>query len=473
MRIRLPVLLLSVLFLVRPYVTVAAAALPQYRVSIAPSMDTLQVRACFPDTVPHALHAESASATELLAHADVGGRSIAVAGTRLPLTGLKPGDCVNYRVNLARAGPDAGQGGLLRGADWSLVGINLWLWRPREGDSRLELRVELPPGFAFSSPWPRNDAGTRFLVGKRPQDWYGRVAFGNMTRHALPLPGGTLDVALLGRDTAQHQGRLMTWISANAQAVTSITGRLPVPHAQVLVVPLGRSGDAVPWGQVMRGGGDGVHLFIDPSRPLTEFMNDWVLSHELSHLFHPTLELDARWLSEGLASYLQFVSRAHTGMISATAAWEELHAGFQRGRRGTRPGRSLAELSEHMMREGSSMRVYWSGAAVFLLADLELRRRSGGNQTLGQVLDRFRDCCLPAHDSWSGTRFMAELDRASDSRIFSALYRQWARSDRFPTLDAAYRDLGLRARNARSLISSDDPYARILRGLIMGPRSRP
>jgi len=38
------------------------------------------------------------------------------------------------------------------------------------------------------------------------------------------------------------------------------------------------------------------------------------------------------------------------------------------------------------------MKVYWSGAALALLADVELRRRSDGEQTLDDILGEFQQC---------------------------------------------------------------------------------
>ncbi len=76
-----------------------------------------------------------------------------------------------------------------------------------------------------------------------------------------------------------------------------------------------------------------------------------MLVHELSHLLHPVIDGYDRWLSEGIASYYQNVLRARAGLRSAQWSWDALHAGFERGIRSTQRGRSLAEVSESMMRD--------------------------------------------------------------------------------------------------------------------------
>jgi predicted metalloprotease with PDZ domain len=221
---------------------------------------------------------------------------------------------------------------------------------------------------------------------------------------------------------------------------------------------------------VQRGGGDAVHLYIDQRRPAEEFMADWVLVHELSHLLHPNIVARDRWLSEGIASYYQNVLRARAGLMSTQWAWNKLHAGFERGVRGTPRGRSLAEVSETMMRDRSFMRVYWSGAAIALLADVELRRRSKGAQSLDTALAAFRDCCLPADRSWSARELMRQLDRRTGTTVFMALYREHIDADGFPDLGALYGELGLQPMSETRLrLDPTAPGAAICEAIMTAP----
>jgi predicted metalloprotease with PDZ domain len=192
--------------------------------------------------------------------------------------------------------------------------------------------------------------------------------------------------------------------------------------------------------------------------------------HELSHLLHPVIDGPDRWLSEGLASYYQNVLRARAGLRSAQWSWDALHAGFERGIRGTARGRSLAEVSETMMRDHSFMRVYWSGAAIALLADVELRRRSGGAQSLDTALAALGDCCLPADRSWSARELMQQLDRLTDTTVFIQLYRKYIDSDDFPDLGAVYAELGLQPISATRLrLDPTAPGAAICGAIMAAP----
>jgi predicted metalloprotease with PDZ domain len=201
-------------------------------------------------------------------------------------------------------------------------------------------------------------------------------------------------------------------------------------------------------------------------------MADWVLVHELSHLLHPVIDGPDRWLYEGIASYYQNVLRARAGLRSPQWAWNALHAGFERGIRGTPRGRSLAEVSENMMRDRSFMRVYWSGAAIALLADVELRRRSGGAQSLDTALAAFADCCLPADRSWSARELLQQLDRLTDTTVFMELYRKHVDSDDFPDLVALYGELGLQSMDATSLrLDATAPGAAICEAIMTAPEN--
>jgi predicted metalloprotease with PDZ domain len=89
------------------------------------------------------------------------------------------------------------------------------------------------------------------------------------------------------------------------------------------------------------------------------------------------------------------------------------------------------------------MKVYWSGAALALMADVTLRERSNGEQTLDKVLADFQACCLPAADVWSGPEFLSKLDEMLDEAVFMPLYRRHADTVGFPDTDSLLERLGV------------------------------
>ncbi|MGB1110208.1 MAG: hypothetical protein ACPG4N_07620 [Gammaproteobacteria bacterium] len=429
-----------------------------YSVTADSELKRLTVEACFDTPAPRALVALSDEARALTRQDRAG---------RIPLE--RGEHCVEYLVDLSSAKQTGHwRGPVVRGQDAVLLSPSILLWYP-DDDRAFDIRFELPTGMQISAAWPR--AGEqRFHVGERPTDWNGKIALGRMHLEDMMVAGSRLEVALLEGTPPVDKTMVLDWLRANAEAVAGISGSLPVPRTQVLIMPLGKGGEPVPWGQLSRGGGESIHLYIDQHYDKRAFMNDWVLSHELSHLLHPFISTDGRWLYEGLASYYQSVARARAGLMSEQDAWEELHAGFNRGRFQTKRGQDLREASSDMMRTRAFMRVYWSGAAFFLLADLELRERSAGRQSLDTALRVFGERHLPSNRLWTPEEVIQALDEASDSDVFSTLYQRHIPSDQFPDTKAAFARLGLIATSGRTLKLSDNPTSADLRAAIMGPR---
>jgi hypothetical protein len=459
--------------------TAAQAGLPHYQVATDERLQHLDVSACFPASVPRRLTARDARAADLL-HAvrfQTGDELVELEprGLTLSLPAGEAPACVHYRVDLSAVGKRKWRSGNWRAGDAIVLDPDLWLWYADGGwqEARWRLDFELPPGHDVSAPWKRVGSGkqvVRYDVRQRMPGRDARMAIGRFSVESIELPGGRLRYALLPGDPAADSATLRRWVSSGARALVSAYGRLPVPDVQLLVVPIGDGREPVPWGEVQRGGGDAVHLYINQRLPAEEFMADWVLVHELSHLLHPVIDSPDRWLSEGIASYYQNVLRARAGLNSAHVAWNRLHAGFERGIGATSHGRSLAEASETMMRDRSFMRVYWSGAAIALLADVELRRRSAGAQSLDTALAAFRRCCLPAERSWSAGELMQKLDQLTGVTVFMDLYREHVDADEFPELGALYRQLGLQSMSATSLrLDPTAPGAAICEAIMSAP----
>jgi hypothetical protein len=263
--------------------------------------------------------------------------------------------------------------------------------------------------------------------------------FGAFDYYEIPVPGAVLRVSLLRGEEPVDRDKFTTWITAAAGNVTRVYGRLPNPSPQIVVVPVSAfsSRSAVPFGRVIRDGGEAIQLFVAADRPVQDYLEDWTATHEFSHLLLPYV--DKKWISEGFASYYQNVLMARGGLYSAQHAWQKLHEGFQRGRQ-SEPGASPNEVSRG---RAGLMKIYWSGAAIALMADVALRT-SGSDQTLDSVLDALQVCCLPSERMWGGQELFLELDRLSATSVFSNLYDRFADRGGFPPVEALYADLGIR-----------------------------
>lgn len=295
----------------------------------------------------------------------------------------------------------------------------------------------------------------------------GSAAAAQVDQRTLQAGDSQLHVDVVDVADADRRAQLQGWLEEVAGATLTAFGRYPLRTARVRITQIESNDQSpVPWGQTLRRGEPSVLLYVRRDAGLAELRADWTAIHELSHLFHPYMGGDGRWLSEGLASYYQNVLRARAGMLSADEAWRRLEAGFGRGRRED----SQATLSELSRSHRGTMRVYWAGAAFWLEADIALRRDHASS--LDEVLSRYSSCCLRGTGLVEPEAFLARLDELSRTRVFSGLYARYAPSRGFPDLADAYRALGIATRDER-LAFAGGTAGRLRRSIMAPPASRP
>lgn len=383
-------------------------------------------------------------------------------------------DCLDYRVDLG-AVSRAGR----RGLGWEFGGDvvaapRTWLWRPvaHARDRDAEIRFVLPKGWSLTVPWrplePRPPR-RRFALGGRPPGWPSLVAFGRFDETDLAVGGDVIRYAALGDVADAQRDLLRRYVSESAGDVAAAFPRAFAQSPQLVLVPVGAQRDAVPFGQSYRGGADALVLYVDPNRRLSEYHDNWTLTHELVHLVHPYLGEDGRFVSEGIATYFQNVLRARAGRIGAREGWQQLEAGFGRGRADD-ASLTLRETSRAMGERRLYMRAYWSGTALALRADLAWRTRAEHPTSLEAVLNAFVACCRARPRTWTAEAYLDELDRlAGGAPVFGPLYRAHADGRAFPDTAGAWATLGI-ARRGDGTLAYDEARGE-LRRAIMGPES--
>lgn len=406
-----------------------------YTVTIDDDFRGARTRACVEGVTLRALLPIDESAARALRGAWVDGDAVRVTDGRIRLSGASETQCVTYDTRLRPSG--------LRGpgSDAFVDSQAPWLWRPEPMPSELDatVRFVLPAGASVSLPWLYEDGVYR---PSRSAFFTGSYAvFGSFERQTFVHSGVLIDLAILGERPPIDA--LRRWIS-NAVAMTaSVGGRFPRERLHAVVAPAQSSEDDVLFGMVRRGGGASILLIPSVRATSAELDLDWVAVHELSHLWLPRMVAEDRWLSEGIATYLQEVLRARCGRQSSERAWSRLRDGFERGRRaGT--GRRLVAESSAMNRTGAYFRVYWAGAAFALEIDARLRKESAGKMSLLRAIDR-------AHGSWPEARplqatvFLEALERASGYSFIRELGQRYGEQSDFPDVSHAdssqYRDV--------------------------------
>jgi len=452
-----------------------AAPSQVYRVALSEDWERLSVEACFYGDLPVRLHAGSDEAYQYLVSPGIrhGARTFTPSpgALSLPLETDNESACLEYSVAIRAAADVSRRDSSTGNSDTLIVSPGLWFWRPAQLPGDALLRFELPQGVNVSAPWQvleRRGNITRFHLSNTPPSWPARMAIGRFPVHELAVGDARLQLAILDAAPPADEAAVAAWLDEAARAVTTLYGRFPLPQAQLLLTPIGRQAEPVPWGQVLRGGEPSAHLFFDQTRPPREWRDDWTAVHELSHMLLPYISRRDAWLSEGFASYYQNVLRARAGLISETDAWRKLAAGFGRGQNGTRRGVSLDAATRAMRRERAFMRVYWSGAAIALIADMRLRQIDA-DLSLDLALSRLAACCLPSPRLWTAQQTLQRMDELVGHEVFVTLAERYRGSDLFPNVDELLLRLGVIGRGDTLHFDESAELAPLRRALMQAP----
>ena len=405
----------------------SAHATPEYIVRVNQTFGTMQVNACFGADFDGRLGTGRSKAHTYLESFKQDTNNIKPSGKYVYLQKSNQPICVDYVVNLSKAIKDREA---LHVNDSWLVDNRAWLWRPtnKQGISLTFIDDATNKPAIVSVPWPKAEKANSYNAAKTALGWSSKMAFGNFDYAELKVNTQSVRVAILGVDNKAKVQELKGWIQHGAEAIASISGSFPVDSAQILVAPLGRRSEPVPWAEVQRAGLPAVHLYIDQHRPIDQFYADWTLTHELSHLLLPRVSGSARWVSEGLASYYQNVLMARAQLQTADKSWRKLKSGFAKGRK--------AAKSTSVIDARRTKHVYWGGAALMFMADVELRLQKQDN-SLDEVLIKLQNCCIPSTDYWQADDFMRKLDELSQTTVFTDLLKNEARQSHFP-IDRSY-----------------------------------
>ena len=347
---------------------------------------------------------------------------------------------ISWRVDMEAMTTDGGPA--MRVGRSLCASPGLWLLRPRRiraGDEA-SLALHVADGDDASVPWERRDDGS-YRLPETAFHWRGFAAFGTLGRHTIDVPGGRLDVAVLDRPLAASWSALEKWLAAAARAQAPLWRAFPVKSAQVVVRPVS-SASAVPFGETLRGGGAAVIFLVGDEAHERLFDDDWVAVHEFAHLGVPAIAPEDAWMSEGFIQYYTEVLMGRAGLYDERRAWEEMVAGFERGRRdGT--GAPLGDESAGMARSHSYLRVYWAGAAIALLADVELRRESKGERSLDDAMREIGRAFAGRNDGVPAKEIVAHLDRWLGRPLFARLTEEHLASREFPGVADTLARLGV------------------------------
>jgi len=229
--------------------------------------------------------------------------------------------------------------------------------------------------------------------------------------------------------------KFTNWSANTLNAVELTLGPLPQPHLPIRLKTKFFASEPVPWGQVERDKyevGDGLYLVVYRHARARQLRQDWTLYHEISHIYLPYLDYQSFWLSEGFATYMQNVIMLQNGIYSVPEFIDKLTAGLKRGKNNTLMASGpLNQVTNKMRKNRAFMRVYWSGAAFFIEADIKLQKQG---KDLPGVIRRFSACCKSKIDT--GRELVNQLDKINKKLLFAPQFNKYQKRHDFPKIKA-------------------------------------
>ena len=271
----------------------------------------------------------------------------------------------------------------------------------------------------------------------------------------IMVSGSTIDVSIDSEQFDLGQTALLDWVTRSAQAVTAYFGRFPVAHARVhiTVSQHGRVSHGVSFGQ----GGAHCRISVGQHATLADLYNDWELTHEMIHFSFPSVEDRHHWIEEGIATYVEPIARASVGILSAEQVWGEMVRDMPQGL----PQAGDLGL-DHTHTWG---RTYWGGALFCLMADVEIRKRTGNSKSLQDALRAINRAGGSIEVDWPLERALEMGDKATDGRTLMELYGQMSSKPVEVDLAQLWTQLGVRSDGQGVALDDQAPLAAIRSGI--------
>jgi hypothetical protein len=389
-------------------------------------------------------------------------------GDRLELPSCARAPCrVEYRFLL----DEAARGRRRRGEAISHSGAwlappSIWLLRPAAArdDARFSLHVRTSGELRFVSGLPRAGAADTYAGPLWALEDAPYSGFGRFDERRLEIGGSAVDLAVAPGERALSTDALAAWVSRSASGVSAYLGGLPVPRVLVIVLP-GGGRRPVGYGSTMGNGGASIMVSIAGACAEADLREDWVLVHEMVHLALPNLPRRHRWVEEGLSTYVEPVIRARLGLIEPAERWAELVRSLPKGQ--PRPGDSGLDLTRSW---GST---YWGGALFWLLADLEIRERSGNRLGLEDAVRGIVAAGGSIAVSWDLERLLRAGDAALGLDVLGRLHTRMGSSPWGVDLDALWRRLGVVPAAGGVRLEPDAPLAAVRDAILSSKPERP
>jgi hypothetical protein len=278
---------------------------------------------------------------------------------------------------------------------------------------------------------------------------------------SIEVPGGVVEVVLDGHPALVSDEELTAWVATAARAIASYYGTFPV--SRTIVTVHGGGSGRVSSGRTVGVRGTGrIAISVGNAATTSDLKTNWELVHEMVHLAFPSMD-DEPWIEEGLATYVEPLVRARSGLAPAADIWKWLVWGLPRGEQALAGG--------GLDRARSWAATYWGGALFCFDADVAIREKTKGKKSLDDALRAIVREGGNVTVSWPLARALEVGDGATGTTVLRDLYAKM--KDRPPRddLPAVFESLGVKGEGGENgSVTFDDsaPFAWVRKGITTG-----
>jgi hypothetical protein len=271
----------------------------------------------------------------------------------------------------------------------------------------------------------------------------------------IEIGGGKIDVIFSSTPGEPLRKLVLDWAASSARAVTVYYERFPVSRLPIRVRLF--EGRGVRGGQTTGWNGPVITIAVGRASSASDFTEDWVLTHEMVHLAFPSVPEEHHWIEEGSATYVEPIARARAGDLTPEKVWGDLVDGLPKG---------LPQAGDRGLDFTPTWgRTYWGGALFCLLADIEIRKRTGNKKGLEDAFRAILKAGGTIESDWPLARTLEIGDSGTGVPVLRALYDKMKAAPAPVDLNTLWKELGVERRSGKIEFTDGAPLAPIRKAI--------
>ncbi|WP_086933490.1 hypothetical protein [Agarilytica rhodophyticola] len=277
------------------------------------------------------------------------------------------------------------------------------------------------------------------------------------TGELVKIGDSEIEVVFTDGGLKKLREQALIWVEKSAQTVAKYYDGFPVSNLVIALIE--GEGDSVSSGIVFGGELPVINVWVGKNATEKSFIKDWVMVHEMAHLAMANVRRKHHWLEEGLAVYVESISRLQAGDLTEDYVWR----GFMKGMPNGVPKRHETGLDN----TATWGRTYWGGALFCLLVDIDIRRQTDNRHGIRDAL---------RHIAASGHTMVREADildlmKLGDDALkvdaFKRNYREMALQYTHIDLDQLWQQLGVSMKGDEIVYNDNAPLAKVRKKLLV------